>query len=111
MDRYDASADALLEHMPTSCSTPELFIAVDEAHKFEVMQRITAGLSFTDANVSMLDGVRADFDHGWGLIRASNTTPSLVLRFEADNDAALQQIQQQFRTALHKLLPGVTLPF
>ena len=111
MDRYDASADALLEHMPTSCSTPDLFIAVDEAHKFEVMQRITAGLSFTDANVSMLDGVRADFDHGWGLIRASNTTPSLVLRFEADNDAALQQIQQQFRTALHKLLPGVTLPF
>jgi len=111
MDRYDATADALMEHMPPSCSTPELFIAVSEAEKFTLMQRIKAALTFNDAHVSLLDGVRADFDHGWGLIRASNTTPSLVLRFEADNDTALLQIQQLFRTALHKLLPGVTLPF
>jgi phosphomannomutase/phosphoglucomutase len=87
------------------------FIAVSEAEKFTLMQRIKEALTFNDAQVSLLDGVRADFDHGWGLIRASNTTPSLVLRFEADNDTALLQIQQLFRTALHKLLPGVTLPF
>lgn len=111
MDRYDTSADLLLQHLPVSCSTPELFIAVGEAEKFPVMERIKAALHFNDARISLLDGVRADFDHGWGLIRASNTTPSLVLRFEADNDSALQQIQQQFRTALHKLLPAVTLPF
>jgi phosphomannomutase/phosphoglucomutase len=111
MDRYDASADALLEHMPASCGTPELFITVDESNKFALMEHIKQALAFSEANVSLLDGVRADFDHGWGLIRASNTTPSLVLRFEADNDDELQRIQQQFRTALHKLLPGVTLPF
>lgn len=111
MARYDASADDLLDRMPQSCSTPELFIAVAEEDKFALMEQIRQTLGFADAHVSLLDGVRADFSNGWGLIRASNTTPNLVLRFEADNPAALLAIQQQFRAALLPLLPGAELPF
>ncbi|HTQ98508.1 MAG TPA: phosphomannomutase/phosphoglucomutase [Candidatus Acidoferrum sp.] len=111
MDKYDAAADAILDRLPPSCSTPELFIPVAEAHKFELMAELTQQLSFPDAAVSLLDGVRADFDHGWGLIRASNTTPNLVLRFEADNAAELAGVQQQFRTALLAIKPELQLPF
>ena len=75
------------------------------------MERICHQLHFDDATVSLIDGVRADFDHGWGLIRASNTTPNLVMRFEADNEAALKDIQQRFRQALLALLPDLHLPF
>lgn len=111
MDKYDATADALLDHMPTSYHTPELFIATPEEHKFAVMEQICHQLHFDEATLSLIDGVRADFDHGWGLIRASNTTPNLVLRFEADSEAALHDIQQRFRQALLALLPDLILPF
>jgi phosphomannomutase/phosphoglucomutase len=111
MDKYEASADALLDRMPQSYSTPELFIAMPEDRKFEVMNELKLQLVFKDATISLLDGVRADFDSGWGLIRASNTSPNLVLRFEADSETALKQIQEQFRTALKALLPNLQLPF
>ena len=111
MARYEASADELLDRMPPSSSTPELFIAVAETEKFAVMERITQSLAFADCQISLLDGVRADFGNGWALIRASNTTPNLVLRFEADNEQALLAIQQRFRAALLPLLPGAQLPF
>ncbi len=111
MDKYEASADDLLDRMPPSCSTPELFLAMPEARKFEVMNMLKQQLAFPGGALSLLDGVRADFEHGWGLIRASNTTPNLVLRFEADNPTALRQIQAQFRTALLALIPNLQLPF
>ncbi|MGL4691721.1 MAG: hypothetical protein ACRCWE_06325, partial [Stenotrophomonas maltophilia] len=56
-------------------------------------------------------GLRADFPDGWGLVRASNTTPVLVLRFEADDEAALERIKALFRAQLQPLLPGVELGF
>ncbi len=111
MDKYEASADMLLDRMPPSCSTPELFIAMPEDRKFAVMNELKQQLVFNGGAISLLDGVRADFDNGWGLVRASNTTPNLVLRFEADNETALKQIQEQFRTALLALLPNLQLPF
>ena len=58
-----------------------------------------------------IDGVRAEFEDGWGLVRASNTTPVLVLRFEADNDAALQRIMGEFRHVMQQVEPGLQLPF
>jgi phosphomannomutase/phosphoglucomutase len=112
LDKYGVSADSLLDLLPHSFSTPELFIAVDEADKFALMADISQRLEFGDeAALTLLDGVRADFDRGWGLIRASNTTPSLVLRFEADSEAELAAIQQRFRTALLALHPELKLPF
>ena len=111
MDRYDASADSLLERMPQSYSTPELFIAVDETDKFPLMETIRQSLVFPAANTTLIDGVRADFANGWALIRASNTGANLGLRVEADSAEALAEIQQQFRDALTPLLPGLILPF
>lgn len=111
MDKYQASAQDLLERMPPSFSTPELFLAVSEDEKFALMALLEQELRFPGASLNHLDGIRADFEQGWGLIRASNTTPNLVLRFEADNPEALQQIQQRFRSALTRLLPSHALPF
>ncbi len=111
MDKYQASAQDLLERMPESFSTPELFIAVPEAEKFAVMERLVEELRFDSGNMNYLDGIRADFAHGWGLVRASNTTPNLVLRFEADSPADLKAIQDDFRSRLSVVLPGIALPF
>ena len=65
----------------------------------------------SDARLITLDGLRVEYPHGWGLVRASNTTPSLVLRFEADDPAAMAEIQDQFRQRLLALQPDLTLPF
>ncbi|MGV3592100.1 MAG: phosphomannomutase/phosphoglucomutase, partial [Gammaproteobacteria bacterium] len=97
--------------MPQSCSTPELFIPVNEQDKFALMERLVQELRFDSGNVNYLDGIRVDLAQGWGLIRASNTTPNLVLRFEADSEADLAAIQQEFRSKLVELLPGCQLPF
>jgi phosphomannomutase/phosphoglucomutase len=111
MDKYQASAQSLLERMPESFSTPELFISIPEQDKFATMERLVAELRFDTGNLNYLDGIRADFAHGWGLVRASNTTPNLVLRFEADSPEDLASIQNEFRARLSPLLPGHKLPF
>jgi phosphomannomutase/phosphoglucomutase len=111
MDKYQSSAQDLLERMPQSFSTPELFLAVAERDKFALMERLVAELRFDNGSVDYLDGIRVDFPRGWGLVRASNTSPNLVLRFEADTAGDLETIQNEFRTRLMVLLPGVSLPF
>lgn len=99
------SADAMLQSLPASVVTPELRIEVDEARKFELMRRISQLASFPAAQVSRLDGIRADFADGWGLIRASNTTPALLLRFEAGSRQSLQLIEDVFRRLLKQVDP------
>jgi phosphomannomutase / phosphoglucomutase len=111
MDKYQASADTLLAKMPTSFSTPELFAPIAEEDKFAVMATLKSQLHFADSTLELLDGVRVDFADGWALIRASNTTANLVLRFEADTAAALARIQQQFRSAVLAIVPTLALPF
>ncbi len=69
------------------------------------------GAEFEGARLSTIDGLRADWDDGWGLVRASNTTPILVLRFEADNTAALERIKTEFRTRLQALAPELKMTF
>lgn len=66
---------------------------------------------FGEANVTMIDGLRADYADGWGLVRASNTTPVLVLRFEGQTDAAMKRIQQTFKTQMLEVKPDLKLPF
>ena len=75
------------------------------------MQSFVDSADFAGAKLTTIDGIRADFDHGWGLVRASNTTPSLVIRFEADSQSDLEQIQSSFRTAMLKVDPSIELPF
>ena len=99
------TADTMLASLPLSVVTPELRIDVDEAQKFELMHRIAQLASFPAAQVSHLDAVRDDFADGWGLIRASNTTPALLLRFEASSQQSLHTIADAFRCLLQQVDP------
>ena len=82
-----------------------------EGEHYAFIERFKASARFNDARVSTIDGIRADWPDGWGLVRCSNTTPSLVLRFDADNAEALVRIQDLFRSQLLALDPSLELPF
>ena len=111
MDHGQRSARVILDSLPNSESTPELFIPVAEDEKFALVERLSSELRFAGATLNYLDGIRADFADGWGLVRASNTTPNLVLRFEADDREALKRIQNSFGSQLLALAPDLQLPF
>ena len=107
-----ADVNAPLKALPNSPSTPELNIKMAEGEPFALIERLQKDGRFTAAqNIITIDGVRVEYADGFGLARASNTTPVVVLRFEADNASALSRIQADFRQALTAIWPGVTLPF
>jgi phosphomannomutase/phosphoglucomutase len=97
--------------LPNTVNTPELNLQVDEGENHAIIEKIVDQASFPGAKITTIDGLRADFDDGFGLVRASNTTPVLVFRFEGDNSQALERIQNRFRALLLKVRPGVALPF
>jgi phosphomannomutase len=104
---------AVLNALPTSFSTPELNVpcAEGEHHAVvaELQQRLINGkLSFNGAEINTIDGVRVDWSDGFGLIRASNTTPVLVLRFEGHTEAALHRIEKTMMDALRAVKPDAT---
>ena len=104
-------ADDLFDEIPDAVSTPELKIELREGEHYRVMERFAASAKFADARITTIDGIRADFDDGWGLVRCSNTTPCLVLRFEAQNDKALNVIKEKFREQLLAVDKSLKLPF
>jgi phosphomannomutase/phosphoglucomutase len=107
-----ADPSAELEALPEAMSTPELKLEMAEGEPFTLVEALQKQGKFDGAvNVVTIDGVRAEYPDGFGLARPSNTTPVVVLRFEADNDAALKRIQEDFRTQLNALRPGLKLPF
>ena len=103
--------DVLFSALPESLTTPELRMSLPENQHREFMQRIHAGLFLESARIVTVDGVRVETENAWGLIRPSNTSPFIVLRFEADTDAALQRIQRHFRKAILDVFPEAALPF
>ncbi len=107
----DPSLDNQLSSFPTTIATPELKIPASEQHKFELVAALAAHGQFGDGKVTTLDGVRVDYPDGWGLIRASNTTPALTARFEADDEAALERIQQLFREQLTAIDTSLEIGF
>jgi phosphomannomutase/phosphoglucomutase len=110
-DLQGRSAEQIFATLPKSVSTPELKIELAEGEHYRFMDKLRQQASFEDASLITIDGVRADWPDGWGLVRASNTTPVLVLRFEADDPAALKRIQQVFRQQLLAVDAGLKLPF
>ena len=107
-----ADPSAVLNALPNSTSTPELQLKVGEGENHALVERLRASARFDGATeVITIDGVRAEFPDGFGLARASNTTPVVVLRFEADTPQALARIQAQFAVAIRAVLPGADLPF
>jgi phosphomannomutase/phosphoglucomutase len=102
----------VLNGLPNAISTPELQWTLEEGENFVLIARLQKEATFEGADsVSQIDGVRVEYPDGFGLARSSNTTPVIVLRFEADTDAALARIQQDFRRVLTSVKPGAELPF
>jgi phosphomannomutase len=105
-----ADPSAVLNALPTSFSTPELNVPCAEGEHHAVIERLRRTARFPGAlEVITIDGLRAEYDDGFGLIRASNTTPVLVLRFEGQTQAALERIEQQFMAELRKVKPDARI--
>jgi len=103
---------AKLESLPDAVSTPELNIQCAEGEPHALVARLAESATFPGATeVIRIDGLRVEYPDGFGLARASNTTPVIVLRFEADNPDALARIQEDFRRVLTKVKPGIALPY
>ncbi|WP_027848058.1 phosphomannomutase/phosphoglucomutase [Marinospirillum minutulum] len=107
----DLDADAFFSQYPQDLSTPEINIEVTDENKFDLVQRLAQEGDFGAGQKTTLDGIRVDYEDGWGLCRASNTTPVLVLRFEGKTPEALARISDTFRTALTKIDASLELTF
>ena len=97
--------------LPAAKSTPEIRLAVDRGEPSRLIDALLAGDCFAGAKKTTIDGLRVDFADGWGLARASNTEPVLVLRFEGVDDDALERIEEEFRQVLLGVDPALDLPF
>lgn len=102
-----ASLDAVIDELPSSFSTPEIHLAVDESEKFTIIEALQNSIDAGDGQLTTMDGVRIDYAEGWGLIRASNTSACLSMRFEANSEEALKTIQARFKEALSAIAPAL----
>jgi phosphomannomutase/phosphoglucomutase len=101
----------LFAALPQTVATPELRVPLPEEQHGPFMAALIESGSFDDAEILDIDGIRVEFPDGWGLVRPSNTSPVLVLRFEADSQEALARIQERFRGLLTSIRPDLELPF
>ncbi|WP_374404080.1 phosphomannomutase/phosphoglucomutase [Niveibacterium sp.] len=107
-----ADANPVLKALPNAISTPEINVKMAEGEAPELVARLIAAAQFEgEVERITIDGLRIEYADGFGLMRGSNTTPVLVLRFEADNSAALARIQADTARAIHALRPDLVLPF
>ncbi len=104
-----ADPSAVLDALPSSHSTPELNVACAEGEPHALVARLQAEARFPGAELTTIDGLRADYPDGFGLIRASNTTPVLVLRFEGHTVEALHRIEADFMAALRAVKPDAKI--
>ena len=102
------NVDEIFAQFPATFSTPEIKITTTESEKFDVMKRLEIDADFGDGTITSIDGIRVDYADGWGLIRPSNTSPVLSLRFEADSAEALERIQDKFQAQLSAIESGLT---
>ena len=108
----DSTSDEVFQAFPEDVSTPEINIEVTDESKFLIVEKLSLLKgNFVDGNASTIDGLRVDYPNGWGLCRASNTTPMLVLRFEADDEQALEEIKEKFKAQLAVVDSSLNLDF
>ena len=93
--------------LPKLVSTPEINIESTDDEKFKIVEDFISRANYKDSKSILIDGVRIEFDFGWGLLRASNTSPILVLRFEADTQENLESIKNTFRRTLNDINPNL----
>lgn len=111
LTQENISVSEQFERIPNLVCTPEIKIPIADADKFTFMQRFSETASFANAESITIDGLRIEFQEGWGLVRASNTTPCLVARFEAKDSDTLKEIQALFKAQLLGLNSELVLPF
>ncbi len=111
LSKDDRTPTEIFKSLPDSVNTPEININFSEGEHYKFIDKFVAQAEFDNAEKVTIDGVRANFADGWGLVRASNTTPCLVLRFEADSEAAIARIQAQFREQIRQVDETLDLPF
>ena len=107
----ERDAGEVLSSLPNSVSTPELKVQMEEGENHAFVAEMQEKARFADSRITTIDGVRADFADGWGLVRASNTTPILVMRFDAESEAALQRIKNVFKQQMLAVNDQLKLPF
>ena len=105
------SADEVFAEFRTGPTTPEILLPVDEQAKFALVRKLQGMQEGFDGTANTMDGLRVDYPDGWGLVRASNTSPALVARFEGRDEAALARIKDEFREALQHVAPSLAVPF
>ena len=106
--KSNRSISDIFREFPESFSTPELNITVTDENKFEIIDRFMTN-SNIDGDKILIDGLRVNFNDGWGLLRASNTTPKLVLRFEGDTEESMNRIQNEFISELSRICPEIDI--
>ncbi len=111
LSKASSTPQEVFATLPDTVNTPELRIHFADGNHHAFMSRLAAAADFPTGKVSLIDGIRVDFEDGFGLVRASNTTPILVLRFEASTEPGLETIMQQFRTLISRVDPELSLPF
>ena len=109
--KQNKTPEQIFSALPDSINTPELRIEFAEGEHYAFMEKLHKSARFANAEVSTMDGIRVDYEDGFGLVRPSNTTPILVLRFEADTDQALSRIQAEFATQIKAVDPAINTPF
>ena len=109
--KQSAPASAVFKQLPNDVNTPEIVVHLaQDGQQHVFIERFVSACSFPQAKVSTIDGIRADFPDGWGLVRASNTTPSLVIRFEAESETALTRIKEEFKCQILAVDETINLP-
>jgi phosphomannomutase/phosphoglucomutase len=111
LDQESGTAQEVFDELPNSINTPELKVHMKEGEHYRFMDEFISEAVFPEAKITTIDGIRADFAHGWGLVRCSNTTPCLVIRFDADNEESLTKIKEIFRSQLLAVNADLELPF
>ena len=111
LDGSGYTPDEVFDALPDGISTPEIKVDAPDGDPHAFVERFRGIAQFEGARLSTIDGLRVDWPDGWGLVRASNTTPVLVMRFDADSNPAMARIQQAFRDQLLATQPGMDLPF
>jgi len=108
ISKENESISAMNEKLPKLYSTPELNIDVTDDNKFKIIEKFAKNCQLDGEKIT-IDGLRINFQNGWGLLRASNTTPKLVLRFEGDSGESLKSIKESFLNELSRICPEIDI--
>ena len=108
ISKQNCDISSINEKLPKLYSTPELNINVTDDNKFKIIEEFSQNCDLEGEKIT-IDGLRINFKNGWGLIRASNTTPKLVLRFEGNSENDLKMIQSNFINELSRICPYIDI--